>query len=103
FYCLMVLIQFVYLLVFNFRLLIFKPKEKVAQLLPLSIIICARNEEDNLFHHLPKILEQDYPEFEVIVVNDQSIDDSKHILHAYRERYPMIKIIELERNKHRKF
>ena len=65
--------------------------------------MCARNEEDNLFRNLPAILEQDYPEFEVIVVNDQSMDDSRHIVKAYQERYPNLKLIELEKNKHRKF
>ena len=99
----MVAVQLFYLFIFHLRLLIFKPKAYLEKWIPLTVIICARNEEDNLFHHLPKILEQDYPEFEVIVVNDQSLDDSKHILHAYRERYPFLKIIELERSKHRKF
>ena len=30
---------------------------------PVSIIICARNEDDNLTEFLPKILTQNYPEF----------------------------------------
>lgn len=102
-FCFMTFIQLVYLVVFNLRLLIYKPLPPADVKLPLSVVICARNEEDNLFHHLPQILEQDYPQFEVIVVNDQSFDDSKHILHAYKERYPHLKVIELERNKHRKF
>ena len=42
---------------------------------PVSVIIAARNEEDNLFKLLPRVLNQDYPEFEVIVVNHQSSDD----------------------------
>ena len=68
--------------------------------LPVSIIIAARNEEDNLFHLLPKILTQDYPNFEVIVVNHQSSDDSSHILKAFQRQYAHLKIIELERSKH---
>ena len=38
------------------------------QLEPVSVIICARNEDDNLTEFLPKILTQNYPNFEVIVV-----------------------------------
>jgi cellulose synthase/poly-beta-1,6-N-acetylglucosamine synthase-like glycosyltransferase len=68
--------------------------------IPITIIIAARNEEDNLFHLLPKILAQDYPEFEVIVVNHQSSDDSSHILKAFQRQYPNLKVIELERSKH---
>jgi glycosyltransferase involved in cell wall biosynthesis len=102
-FCFAILIQVVYLFVFPLRLLRYKPSQKSTVYFPVSVIICARNEEDNLFQNLPKILEQDYPEFEVIVINDQSIDDSKHIIKAYQERYPSIKYIELEKNRHRKF
>lgn len=47
---------------------------------PVSVIICAKNEADNLEKFLPSILEQDYPEFEVIVVNDGSTDESSNLL-----------------------
>ena len=43
---------------------------------PVSIIICARNEDDNLTEFLPKILTQNYPEFEVVVVDDCSYDNT---------------------------
>ena len=43
---------------------------------PLSIIICARDESDNLLRNLPSILEQHYPNSEVLVVNDGSTDQS---------------------------
>lgn len=38
------------------------------ELPPLSVILCARNEAENLRKILPAILEQDYPQFEVIVI-----------------------------------
>ena len=43
---------------------------------PVSVIICAKDEAENLKKNLSKILAQKYPEFEVIVVNDGSIDGS---------------------------
>ena len=43
---------------------------------PLSVVICARNEAENLGKYLPAVLEQDYPAFEVVVVNDCSEDNS---------------------------
>lgn len=67
---------------------------------PVSVIIAARNEEDNLFKLLPKILEQKYPKFEVIVVNHQSLDNSSYVLKALTRVYPHLKIIELKRNEH---
>ena len=47
---------------------------------PVSVVICARNEGENLQMFLPKILEQNYPDFEVIVVSDCSEDDTLMIL-----------------------
>jgi len=70
---------------------------------PVSIIIAARNESENLYQYLPIILDQDYPEFEVIVINHQSIDDSKYVLGAYEEQYKNLRIITVEPSKHMKF
>lgn len=58
------------------------------ELPPLSIILCARNEADNLRKILPAILEQDYPQFEVIVINDASTDETEDILGVMEEKYP---------------
>lgn len=54
----------------------------------VSIIIAAKNEEDNLRRYLPLILEQDYPEFEVIVVNDASSDETETLCDQYKKMYP---------------
>ena len=55
---------------------------------PLSVILCARNEADNLRKILPAILEQDYPQFEVIVINDASTDETEDVLGFMEEKYP---------------
>ena len=47
---------------------------------PVSVIICAKDEADNLRQYLPFILQQDYPDFEVIVVNDGSTDETETLL-----------------------
>ena len=54
---------------------------------PLSVIICARNEADNLRNFLPVILEQDYPKFEVIVINDASTDETEDVLGFLENKY----------------
>ncbi len=98
-------LQLFYLLLIYLRFAFYSSKKNQVlseSLPPVSVIIAARNEEDNLYQNLPKILDQDYPEFEVIVVNHQSIDDSKHILQAYQKQYANLKIIDIERNTHLK-
>ena len=102
-FCLAVLIQIAYLLIFPVRLSLYRKKNSTTHLPGLTIVVCARNEEDNLFKNLPEVLNQNYPEFEVIVVNDQSIDESKHILQAYQKQYKNLRVVQLEKNKHRKF
>ena len=59
---------------------------------PVSIIICARNEAENLKKNLPLILEQDYPNFEVIVVDDRSEDETEEILNEFASKYSHLKI-----------
>ncbi len=60
---------------------------------PLSVVICARNEAENLQKYLPAVLEQDYPNFEVIVVNDRSWDGTNDLLEAFAKQYTHLKIV----------
>jgi cellulose synthase/poly-beta-1,6-N-acetylglucosamine synthase-like glycosyltransferase len=100
-FCFFAFLQLFWIIFFYARLAFHKEKETTTdKQIPVSVIIAARNEEDNLFHLLPKILTQDYPDYEVIVVNHQSSDDSSHILKAFQRQYSHLKVIELERSKH---
>ena len=106
FFGLVTLIQLYYILKY-YWILAFKalPIASQAGLLPVSIIIAARNESENLQKYLDSILLQDYPNFEVIVVNDCSYDLSTDLLKGYKERYAHLKVLELaedERFKHGK-
>lgn len=63
---------------------------------PLSVVICARNEEANLARFLPQVLEQDYPDFEVVVVNDCSSDDSEWLLKTFAEKYQHLNVVNIK-------
>jgi len=63
---------------------------------PISIIICAKNEADNLKNHLPKVLGQDFPEFEVVVVNDQSKDGTAAVLKNFEQNYPDLVVVTID-------
>lgn len=67
-----------------------KPTDTSASLPPVSVIICAKNEEANLKAHLPLILAQDYPEFQLIVVNDCSEDDTELLLSQLKREHPSL-------------
>ena len=54
---------------------------------PVSVIICAQNESDNLEKFLPRVLDQDYPTYEVIVVNDGSTDETSDLLDKLSKKH----------------
>lgn len=95
-------IQLFFVFFIQSRLAFFKNKEAVPteNLPPLSVIIAARNESDNLYDNLPMILEQDYPNFEVIIINNQSDDESAWLLAAFARQFPNLHVVEIHRNKH---
>ena len=97
------LIHLIYVLVIQGKFAFYKKKESSSNedsLPPISLIIAARNESDNLYENLPFILTQDYPQFEVIVINNQSVDDSSQLLRAFQNEYSNLHVIEVERNPH---
>lgn len=55
---------------------------------PLSVIITAQDEASNLKKFLPAVLEQDYPSYEVIVIDINSTDDTGEVLAGLQEKYP---------------
>lgn len=65
---------------------------------PVSVVICARNEEYNLEKNLPLVLEQDYPDFEVVVVNDFSDDDTAYLLDQMKKRYSNLRVVTLSQH-----
>lgn len=96
-----VIFQCIYVFLFFGRLAFRKNKVTTSSFPPISIVIAARNESDNLFENLPKLLTQTYAApFEVVVVNHQSIDDSKHLLGALQRQFPNLVVIEVEKSKH---
>lgn len=83
-----------------FRLTARKKKKRIRNdhLPPCSIIICAKNEGDNLQRNLPSILEQHYPDFEVIVVDDCSEDDTQDVLLLLKNKYPNLKYTTIKKD-----
>ena len=64
----------------------------------ISIIVCAKNEYHNLKDRLPAVLNQNYSNYEVIVVNDQSNDDTAILLKEFEEQYPHLVVVTIEKH-----
>lgn len=64
-----------------------------------TVLICARNEAENLLRHLPSVLAQDMPVpgSEVLVVNDASTDDTSVVLSGFSKAHPALTVVEMEK------
>lgn len=95
-----VIIQF-YFYIFLFGPYVFSVRSyRKDSHLPISVLICAKNEEVNLKRLLPSLLDQNYPDFEIILVDDASTDGSLHVMNSFRAQHAMsqvtIKVIAIE-------
>ncbi len=69
------------------------------RLTPVSVIICARNEAENLQRNLPAFLTQNHPDYEVIVVNDCSTDNSDEILMDMKVKFPHLYVTTIQQDR----
>ena len=92
------LVELFYLCYFNSRLLISNKKNLNLLLPDISVIICARNEEKKLKKNLEKFLNQDYDNYELIVVNDRSWDNSLEFLNNLKKKYSKLKVVDIPDN-----
>ena len=95
-FCLALTIQLSYYLGAFRKFAYFKQLSQPHSLPPASIIICAKNEADNLTRFLPAIFEQDYPEFEVVVVNDCSYDFTDDCLKEFAQQHANLRIVTVQ-------
>lgn len=63
---------------------------------PVSVIICARNEAENLRSNLKAFLDQNYSNFEIIVVNDASTDETLSVLQFFKKSYDSLILIDIK-------
>ncbi len=91
-------VQLWFYLFYFVRLAFYKTKPLPPNTPSASVIICAKNEDHNIVDFLPLIFEQDYPEFEVVVVNDCSFDNTGDILNEMAKKYPNLKIVTIMEN-----
>ncbi len=96
-FCLVTFIQLLYYACFFSRLAFYKPAHKLHnEQRPVSVIICARDEADNIIKNLPGVLVQNYrTSNEVILVNDNSADDTKYLLDELRKTFKNLTPLQL--------
>lgn len=64
----------------------------------VSVIICAKNELSKIKRFFPSWINQEYPNFELIIVNDQSTDGSFEYLNELAKAHSNLKVIHIPEN-----
>lgn len=102
----MQLIFYVFLIIFSIQILYYlgifsqfsfskTPKARTSTI-PVSVIICAKNESENLQEFLPSFLNQEYNNFELVLINDASTDNTLEIMESFQKEHPAkIKIVDV--------
>ena len=91
-----VLVQLFYALYYFMPLARYQDPETDSSL-PVSVIVAAHNELENLVELLPQLLDQEYPEFEVVLVNDRSDDDTEFYLYELERQFPNFKVVTVKK------
>lgn len=98
-----ILFQILYYFIVYGRVAFFKDNklttdEKQKYIPSVSVVMCVKDDAYNLEKKLPIILEQEYPNFEVVVVNDASKDETEYVLRVLQEIYPNLNVVNLYNN-----
>lgn len=88
-------IYYLFFLKFSFRK---QQKTSSESTFPVSVIVCSKNDGENLKLFIPSILEQDHQEFELILVNDASIDNTLEVMEAFQKLDSRVKIVDVVNN-----
>lgn len=84
-----------YIFIFG-RFAFLKSKKGNTSNIPISVIVCAKNEAENLKKFLPSIISQNYPSFEIILINDASIDKTLKVMESFARKHDNIKIVNVK-------
>jgi glycosyltransferase involved in cell wall biosynthesis len=97
-FALVACIQLFYYLWFFRRLAFYHPEDKdLTRENAVSIIVCARDEAENLANNLPGVLVQTYRStHELVIVNDNSQDETRYLLEGLHKQFRQLNIVELK-------
>jgi len=93
-----VVVQFLYYIVVFGKFSFAKPQTVTPKKVPISVIVCAKNEEENVKKFVPLLAEQNYHTFEIVLIDDASSDNTLEIFEEFEKQYPNVKLVKVENN-----
>lgn len=88
---------FYYLFVFS-KFAFAKSKSNAPKKIAISVIVCAKNEAENAKKFVPLIAEQDYPDFEIILIDDASSDETLDVFEEFEKQYSNVRLVKVKNN-----
>lgn len=98
FFIAIVFIQLFYYLGIFGKFAFAKPQDVTQKNLPVSVIVCAKNEEENVKKFIPLLAEQNYPDFEIVLIDDASSDETLEVFEEFEKQYPNIRLVKVQNN-----
>lgn len=92
-----VLVNVIYYFFFA-KLAFYKPQTAAKNTEPVSVIVCSKNEQENLATLVPLLLEQNPPNFEIILINDASVDNTLEVIEQFQELDNRVKKVDVVNN-----
>lgn len=93
-----VAIQFLYYLIVFGKFAYAKSQKNNPKKIPVSVIVCAKNEAENVSKFIPLLLEQDYPDYEIVLIDDASSDNTLDIFEAFEKQHSNIRLVKVVNN-----
>lgn len=97
-FAIVVFINCIFFIAFGFYTFSKTKKVLKTSSLPVSVIVCAKNEAQNLQKNIPHLLAQNYPNFEIILINDASTDETLDIIKSFAAQDPRVKYVDVVNN-----
>jgi glycosyltransferase involved in cell wall biosynthesis len=98
FFIAVVAIQLAYYLIIFGKFAFAKSQKSNPKKISISVIVCAKNEGENVAKYIPLLTQQDYPDFEIILIDDASSDNTLEIFEEFEKQYSNIRLVKVKNN-----
>jgi len=93
-----VVVQLFYYLGIYSKFAFTKPQASTPKRVPISVIVCAKNEAEHVKQFVPLLAEQDYPDYEIVLIDDASSDETLDLFEAFEKQYNNIRVVKVQNN-----
>lgn len=97
-FAVVVLIQVVYYILIFGKFSFAKKQTATQKKIPISVIVCAKNEEENIKNFFPLLASQNYPDYEIVLIDDASSDTTRDLFEEYEKQYSNVKVVKVDNN-----